>query len=325
MANRATYLTTRNGHYYFKRKLTSGMIRLSLRTSNVNTASHRAATLFIYTNQLRRLGFQHREMLRLTKVRAEQIHEEALTAAAFRQPVAQLATQPLAQLPATPHVTPSIQPPVPRPLLLLASLEDALRDLCRSGGKEHHRKYREAFNELSLLNPSAHFHDFRFAEASLHLQNLMRLPRRRTDRKPYKNMAIADVLELDTPPDQLLSATSINERMKRLARLFDWAAENEAYSGSNPFRSQTLKLTEKPRERSRYTPEDLNILLSSALFTDSEYRSGPGGSKSWWWLIMLALYTGARVGELAQWLQIAPNLVHHNLIALRLTVIPHSA
>ncbi len=48
-------------------------------------------------------------------------------------------------------------------------------------------------------------------------------------------VAIADVLELDVPPTELLSARSINERMKRSGRLWDWAAKKESYRGSNPF------------------------------------------------------------------------------------------
>lgn len=300
MAESASYLTTRNGHYYFLRKLHRVQIRVALHTRDVSTAHQRAVRLYAYTSQLHRLGLQHSEVLRLSKIHAAQLHEDGITGTDYRTPLAQPLVTPFALPTAPSNQPPPLQPPVPRPLLLQDSIEFALRDLCRSGGTEHHRKYREVFTELSQLNPGISFHEVRFAEASAHLQNLQRLPRRRTERKPYKRMPIAEVLELDIAPTELLSATSINERLKRLARLWDWAAENEAYIGTNPFRSQTLRLPEKPRARGRYTSDDINTLLQSPLFTDSEYRAGSGGRKSWWWLIFLGLFTGARVGELAQ-------------------------
>lgn len=304
MATRAPYVHTINGNHHFRRKLSGRILRVSLRTSDLHLAAHRAGTLYSYSSQLARLGLPHGEVLRLVKLRAQQLHEEGLTGA-YSAPTASLPEPAaLTRHPRTEaaYRTPAAPPgaPVAHPLLIHEALEDALRDLCRTGGTEHHRKYREAFSEFSELNPGAHFHDIRFADASAHLDNLLRLPRRRTDRKPFKGMPIAAVCELDIEPGQLLSATSINERVKRLGKLFDWAAEREAHAGTNPFRSRTLRLPEKPRERGRYTTEDLRVLLNSPLFTDKEYRRGAGGRRSWWWLIMLGLYTGARVGELTQ-------------------------
>ncbi|QFU75353.1 site-specific integrase [Halioglobus maricola] len=300
MGRTPTYYHLLQGYYHFQRRLGGSLLRTTLRTQDEYTARQRAGVLYTYSSQLHRAGLQFPEVSRLTRIRAQQLYEEGLTEFV----VAPKGAIEAPTVDTSGHVrtlSDTLPPsPVPRPLLLKEALEDALRDLCRTGGKEHRRKYREAFTELSLLNPGAYFHEFRFAEAREHLEALLRLPRRRTDRKPYKSMPIDAVLELDTPPDQLLSATSINERMKRLGKLWEWATEAEAYSGPNPFRSKTLRLPEKPRERGRYTEEDLKVLFSSPLFACKEYRRGPGGRKSWWWLIILGLYTGARVGELAQ-------------------------
>jgi len=88
--------------------------------------------------------------------------------------------------------------------------------------------------------------------------------------------------------------------MKRLSRLWQWATEHEAYEGSNPFTSRTLRLPEKPRERGRYSSSDIQLLLSSPLYADRGFQASSGATKSWWWLILLALYSGTRCSELAQ-------------------------
>jgi integrase len=179
-------------------------------------------------------------------------------------------------------------------------LNEAIEVLSRNGGKENRRKYREAFTEFDLLFPGVHFHDIRPTQASEHLGHLLSLPKRRTDRLPYKHMLIQEVAELDLPPEELLSATSINERIKRLKALWNWSAEQEMYTGTNPWSGRSLRLEEKPRKRAALRNGDIQELLSTPLFTDETYRTGEHGSRSWWWLLVLGLLTGARIGELTQ-------------------------
>lgn len=193
-------------------------------------------------------------------------------------------------------------PDVENPQLVSDALEEALGDIQPVGGtsQENVRKYVEAWTEFCELNHRVHFHNIRQKDAKTHLQRLLQLPNRRLVKATYKKLPIADVIELDIPPCELLSHTTINQRMKRLARLWDWAIENQCYNGANPFVSKRLRLEEKPRERGRYSSKDIKTILSSPLFTDEDYQQSSKATKSWWWLLLLALYTGARCGELAQ-------------------------
>ena len=230
---------------------------------------------------------------------AELMFEElkVQTLKAWSDPKALLAATTIRRAPAPPIS------PVPNSIFISEGITQALGDMARTKGDctdEHLRKSKEAWYELSELNPDVSFHDFRFPQAKAHLHNLLRLPSRRTIKPTYKRLPISDVLELDVAPSESLSPITINDRMKRLANLWDWAKEHEAYIGDNPFRSPNLRLPVKPRDRGRFDNEDLRVLFNSALFSDEKYRSGAGGRRSWWWLILLGLYTGARIGELAQ-------------------------
>lgn len=297
------YLFSRNGRYYFHRKVAGQHVRVSLKTRDPQLASQHATTLYLFTNGLKRLGVSTVDIRKVTRNKAELLHEEAISASIL---TAKDAVESNAET--SPHQpTETTQPlpagaPVANPLLVSVSIREAAEDIKRTGGSnnENIRKYIEAWTELSELNPGCSFHDFKFKDAKTHLNRLLQLPNRRTIKARYKSLPIARVIELDIPPEELLSATSINERMKRLSRLWQWATEYEAYEGSNPFTSRTLRLQAKPRERGRYSSSDIHTILSSPLYADRTFQASCGATKSWWWLILLALYSGARCGELAQ-------------------------
>jgi len=295
------YLFSRNGRYYFHRKVTGQQVRVSLKTRDPILASEHARTLYLFTNGLKRLGISPTDIRKLTKNKAELLHEDTIGQAALTQAAPEGVTPKAPQLTHL-HQKEDTQPPVDNPLFVSASIEEAAEDIKRTGGSnaENIRKYIEAWTELAELNPGCSFNDFKFRDAKSHLNRLLQLPNRRTVKAQYKKLNISRVIELDIPPEELLSATSINERMKRLSRLWQWATEHEAYEGSNPFSSRTLRLQEKPRERGRYSSSDIQVLFSSPLYTDREFQASCGATKSWWWLILLALYSGARCGELAQ-------------------------
>jgi len=108
-----TYVGTRNGHYYFRRKLSGRLLRVALKTSCSSIARQRAAHLYAYTNQLTRLGLAHSELLRLSKIRAEQLYEDGLTAP-YSRPLALPSLSPFALQTTTAHLHATLpQPAVP--------------------------------------------------------------------------------------------------------------------------------------------------------------------------------------------------------------------
>ncbi|NIB44870.1 site-specific integrase [Pseudomaricurvus alkylphenolicus] len=325
--NGTPYLYLKRGTLYFSRRINKQLVRVSLKTNDEQAAAYRIAALYPLSNQLKRLGVSGSALVKALRHRVEQLHEESLLAqcpqsvtddlpAGHRQlflatpsalpstdllPSPVIAPSPTLSTPAAPPTAPlQVFPAAPNPRLVSDTLEEAVEVLSRDTSAENVRKYREAFTEFDLLFPGVHFHDIRPTHASEHQGYLLRIPDRRTVRLPYKRMPIQQVVEQDIPTDLLLSNTTINDRIKRLKALWGWAAEQEMCSGTNPWSGNSLRLEEKPRKRVALRCDDVQELLSSPLFTDETYRSGEHGSRSWWWLIVLGLLTGARIGELTQ-------------------------
>lgn len=107
--------------------------------------------------------------------------------------------------------------------------------------------------------------------------------------KAYKNLTVQDKLELDVDDENRLSGKSVDEVRKTAQGIFAYAVENK-FLLSSPAINLKLKL-------------DTNITF--AKFSDDEIREillyAAGEGKPWkMWLPILAIYTGARSGELIQ-------------------------
>jgi integrase len=99
-----------------------------------------------------------------------------------------------------------------------------------------------------------------------------------------------------------VSADNILSSIKALGNV----AKNKGWFTTNPF--EGLKVTEGGKEsegREPWTPDDLSRLFDSPLFTRYELPAGSAieakaGLDAAYWVPLLALYTGARPGEICQ-------------------------
>lgn len=102
------------------------------------------------------------------------------------------------------------------------------------------------------------------------------------------------------PHTQTISSRTINKLLAGVGAVVAWGASNglvpEDVPWSNPFARMLLEQEEPDREP--WEIEELTRLFSSAVFTN---RSRPNGGKgeAAFWLPLLGLFTGARLGELA--------------------------
>ena len=67
---------------------------------------------------------------------------------------------------------------------------------------------------------------------------------------------------------------------------------------SNPFEKVTIEVAKNPY--TPYTAEDLNTLFRSPLFVPGSQYFKRWARRSNWWLVTLAVFTGARISELLQ-------------------------
>ena len=121
---------------------------------------------------------------------------------------------------------------------------------------------------------------------------LQRLPPNLNKDPRYIGKSLAEIVELGDPPAAI---NTINKSLTRVAALFNWAVRH-GYTGLNPASGMVIKRTKRPsEERHPFTPADLK-----AIFDRDDFRSRSHRESYMYWAPLIALYTGARLNEIAQ-------------------------
>jgi integrase len=104
----------------------------------------------------------------------------------------------------------------------------------------------------------------------------------------------------ERPEVRKLSATTVNKLLGGLQAVGLWARNrgliSEDMPWSDPFAN--MRLPENTPERESFTTQELQTLFADPLFTEGE-RPRAGQGEAAFWMPLLALFTGARRGELA--------------------------
>lgn len=121
---------------------------------------------------------------------------------------------------------------------------------------------------------------------------LQKLPPNINKSPQFKNKTIAEVLDLNETP---AASHTINKKLARVSSLFEWAI-SYGYVTLNPAKGMTIKSPKLARdERKVFSNDDLSKLFGSEVFIEKKYKHS-----YYYWLPLLALYTGARLNELCQ-------------------------
>lgn len=123
------------------------------------------------------------------------------------------------------------------------------------------------------------------------------LPKNRTRAKLYKGKSIPQLLKMTIPASDLLTPATIDDRFTSVSSLLNWL--DEEYPGTFPLAQvkKVLEVERKPMTEARrpYTDDELRLLFAPEVFTSRKM------DKAWkYWLPLMGLCTGARLGELCQ-------------------------
>lgn len=125
-------------------------------------------------------------------------------------------------------------------------------------------------------------------------QTLRKLPPNINKNPKYRKKTIPEILKMDVP--STMSDTTVSKYLTRVGALFDYARKNGLYQGENPATDMNPPKQKRAHEaRAPFTQEEL-----TKLFHSDEYLEDMHKEPFQFWMPILALFTGARLNELAQ-------------------------
>lgn len=126
---------------------------------------------------------------------------------------------------------------------------------------------------------------------------LKKYPRNKNKMPTYRDLSVADIAQMDIPDDHQMSATSKNNYANRVSGFLNWLSTSN-YSKPDlkeAIGSFTIPPKAPHEERPEFTDEELTRLFNSKQYVEKGHDQA-----SHYWVPLLAIYTGARQGELCQ-------------------------
>jgi integrase len=135
---------------------------------------------------------------------------------------------------------------------------------------------------------------------------LFRWPVKAADSRAFKGMSFTKIIEANEhvgkPP---ISPTTINRYLSALGGFCSWLRTND-FTAEDVMQGMFLDLDRSKRGGGPFTSGQLSQIFASPLFLSCmgdkrEHEAGPVRVRDWrYWVPLIALYSGARLGEIAQ-------------------------
>ncbi len=158
-------------------------------------------------------------------------------------------------------------------------------------------EYKTALGDLIYVLGDIPVATITYEDAKRFRETLRKIPKHRNKRSEYLGKSKEKLLALEIPEVDLLSASSISQKLGYIKTYFKWLVTRRVIE-QNPFQDVTIK-SEKVSYQ-KYSKEDLQTIFTSDLYRDTVYSQRTTTTASHWWLPLLALFTGARPSELIQ-------------------------
>lgn len=132
------------------------------------------------------------------------------------------------------------------------------------------------------------------------------LPPNWRKRADYRGLDVRRAAEKAKAAGELgINPITLNKYLSTVSPLFDWIVTN-GYAEANPCDGMFYQLAKGANPRPPFTNDQLNTILASPLFTGflrdgAEHAAGNMRASDWrYWIPLLCLFTGSRIGEAAQ-------------------------
>jgi integrase len=126
----------------------------------------------------------------------------------------------------------------------------------------------------------------------------MKYPKNRRQKKELKNLSLKDIMTNMSGRYDIISNTTFNNNIKHISTFFKWASLNE-YVEKNYFVGAGVdKEQSADKARQKFSKENL-ILIFNEENLRSVFEQNKNGA-GLYWAMLIALFHGARLGEIAQ-------------------------
>ena len=189
----------------------------------------------------------------------------------------------------------------PEPPRILAALETYLTEKKKTWNpKSHHSNERdirlkvETFADL-LGNPPCH--QITAKHMAQYKADLFKLPSNRTKRKPYRDMDIRELLDLNIPDSHRLGGETLTNHFNKVSAFLDWCYRNDLTKANLKLPIQRVITNSKSatQQRDVFNDEDL-----TRLFNSKQYLNGTHRKPSHYFVPLIGLFSGARLNEICQ-------------------------
>jgi len=150
-------------------------------------------------------------------------------------------------------------------------------------------EYRHALQVFTEILGDFPIRSIRVQDVAKYRETLRKLPVHMSKR--YPGQSVAEILKRTHP--KTLNLATVNQQIGRVSQLFDWAIQNELAT-INPAKRQGIRRKKAPRtERHEFSRPQLDTIFQALATLPLRHSYQV-------WAPLLALYTGARLNEIAQ-------------------------
>ena len=123
---------------------------------------------------------------------------------------------------------------------------------------------------------------------------LQKLPPNIKKNPKYRNKPVSEIIQMQVP--KKMSDTTVSKYLTRVGAFFEYARRHGIYEGPNPATKMNPPKNKRAHEsRAPFAKDDLIKLFHSEDYVEDKHKESYQ-----FWMPLLALYTGARLNELAQ-------------------------
>ncbi len=188
---------------------------------------------------------------------------------------------------------------VPKTMLKVSELFQKFYDEQNAEWKSHktHTTNLAFYDTFVEIIGDVFVDELSFEHANQYIDTLRKLPPNRKKLKAFKDKSIEELIAMQGTFEPM-SASNVNKNLERLKSVFLWAVQRR-YMTVNILDKMRVKnraqKVQAKKQRERFTQDEL-----ITIFNSDKYQSGKHNRTYEYWLPLLGLYMGARLGELSQ-------------------------